>query len=89
MRSLATLQKALNTRVTPKFTTTAEHILALRRQLNLLAIDAFALPRFDAHQGEYIAAHDERLGYLTGFSGSAVMAIVIHDTVAMFIDGHV
>jgi Xaa-Pro aminopeptidase len=72
---------------TPNFTTPAEHIKALRGQLNVLDVDAFVVPRFDAHQGEYIAAHDERLRFLTGFSGSAGMAIVTHDTVAMFVDG--
>ena len=50
-------------------------------------LDAFILPRFDAHQGEYVAPHDERLKYVTGFSGSAGMAIVTPETVAVFVDG--
>lgn len=50
-------------------------------------LDAFILPRFDAHQGEYIAPCDERLAWVTGFTGSAGLAIVTHDTIAVFVDG--
>lgn len=62
-------------------------IAALRAQLQALGLDAFILPRYDAHQGEYVAAHDERLAHITGFTGSAGMAIITPDTIAMFVDG--
>ena len=65
----------------------AERIAALRRLLLQRDLDAFILPRFDAHQGEYIAPSDERLVWATGFTGSAGLAIVTHDTVAVFVDG--
>ena len=38
--------------------------------------DAFLSPRADAHQGENVAPRDERLAWLTGFTGSAGQAIV-------------
>lgn len=66
---------------------TAEIIAALREELSERALDAFILPRFDAHQGEYVAPHDQRLAYVTGFTGSAGMAIVTAKTVALFVDG--
>jgi len=65
----------------------AEVIAALRSELQERGLDALIIPRFDAHQGEYVAPHDERLAYVTGFTGSAGMAIVTRETVAMFVDG--
>ncbi len=62
-------------------------IAALRSELQAQGLDAFILPRYDAHQGEYVAPHDERLAYVTGFTGSAGMAIITRDTVALFVDG--
>ena len=59
----------------------------LRQQLANHNIDAFLVPLADAHQGEYIAAHDQRLKWLTGFSGSAGMAIVTADRAVIFVDG--
>jgi Xaa-Pro aminopeptidase len=64
-----------------------ERIATLRTVLLQRDLDAFILPRFDAHQGEYIAPCDERLAWVTGFTGSAGLAIVTHDTVAVFVDG--
>lgn len=62
-------------------------IADLRAELARQGLDAFLLPRFDAYQGEYIAPHDERLAHVTGFTGSAGMAIVTRDIVAVFVDG--
>ena len=50
-------------------------------------MDGFIVPRADAHQGEYVAACDARLQWLTGFSGSAGMCIVLPDVAGVFIDG--
>ena len=38
----------------------------LRSELAKNGLDAFLVPRADAHQGEYVAARDERLAWLTG-----------------------
>ncbi|SLN36097.1 aminopeptidase P family protein [Ruegeria meonggei] len=62
-------------------------ITALRAELQAQGLDAFILPRYDAHQAEYLAPHDERLAYVTGFTGTAGMAVVTMDTVALFVDG--
>jgi len=45
------------------------------------------VPRADRHQGEYVAACDERLSWLTGFTGSAGAAAVLGDQAAVFVDG--
>ena len=45
------------------------------------------MPRADEHQGEYVPRRSQRLAWLTGFRGSAGLAIVLADTAAIFIDG--
>jgi Xaa-Pro aminopeptidase len=65
----------------------AERLAALREELARLDLDGFIVPRTDAHQGEYVPPHDERLRWLTGFSGSAGMAVVLRDRAAIFVDG--
>ncbi len=60
---------------------------ALRDELAQRGIDGFVVPRADEHQGEYVARQSQRLAWLTGFTGSAGMAIVLADRAAIFIDG--
>ncbi|SNR53901.1 aminopeptidase P family protein [Paracoccus sediminis] len=60
---------------------------ALRDRLTAEGLDAFVVPRADAHQGEYVADADARLAWLTGFAGSAGFAIVTADRAGVFIDG--
>ena len=45
------------------------------------------MPRSDEHQGEYVPTCAQRLAWLTGFTGSAGMAIVLRDRAALFVDG--
>ena len=45
------------------------------------------MPRADEHQGEYVPPRAERLAWLTGFTGSAGLAIVLADKAAVFVDG--
>jgi len=60
---------------------------ALRHKLAEEGLDGYVVPRFDEHQSEYCAPHDCRLAYLTGFTGSAGVAIVMRDKAAIFVDG--
>jgi Xaa-Pro aminopeptidase len=50
-------------------------------------IAATLVPRADIHQGEYVAPGDERLAWLTGFTGSAGFCVVTQDKAGVFIDG--
>jgi Xaa-Pro aminopeptidase len=59
----------------------------LRQRLAGLGLDGFVVPRADVHQGEYVAGRDERLQWLTGFTGSAGFCIVLADVAGVFIDG--
>ncbi|MGB3244590.1 MAG: aminopeptidase P family N-terminal domain-containing protein, partial [Sulfitobacter sp.] len=60
---------------------------ALRVEMKAAGLDGFLVPRADAHQGEYVAAHDERLSWLTGFTGSAGFCAVLPEIAGVFIDG--
>lgn len=59
----------------------------LRARLAELGLEGFLIPRADVHQGEYVAARDERLQWLTGFTGSAGFCIVLPAVAGVFIDG--
>ena len=64
-----------------------KRLAKLRESLMALKLDGFLIPRTDAHQSEIVAAHDERLAWLTGFTGSAGLAIVLENCGAIFVDG--
>jgi Xaa-Pro aminopeptidase len=59
----------------------------LRERLAERGLDGFLVPRADAHQGEYVAPHDERLQWLTGFTGSAGFCAVLRHAAGLFVDG--
>ncbi len=52
-----------------------------------LGLDGFVVPRADRHQNEYVPASEERLAWLSGFTGSAGLAVVLQDRAAIFVDG--
>ncbi|WP_375699563.1 aminopeptidase P family protein [Pseudophaeobacter sp. TrK17] len=62
-------------------------LLALRAELAQEGLNGFLVPRADAHQGEYVAPRDERLSWLTGFTGSAGFCAVLENCAGVFIDG--
>jgi Xaa-Pro aminopeptidase len=62
-------------------------LAALRDEMLLRKIDGFLVPRADRFQGEYVAPCDDRLAWLTGFTGSAGFACVLADVAGVFIDG--
>ena len=59
----------------------------LREELAAQGLDGFIVPRADEHQGEYVPPRGQRLAWLTGFTGSAGVAIVLRDRAALFVDG--
>jgi Xaa-Pro aminopeptidase len=65
----------------------ASRLAALRAELKRRGLSGFVVPRADEHQGEYVPRRSQRLAWLTGFSGSAGLAIVLADRAAIFIDG--
>ncbi|MDE1939882.1 MAG: aminopeptidase P family protein [Alphaproteobacteria bacterium] len=67
--------------------TCAPRLAALRGELKKRGLDGFIVPRSDQHQGEYVPKRDERLAWLTAFTGSAGAAVVLSDKAAIFVDG--
>ncbi|MCC6918383.1 MAG: aminopeptidase P family protein [Alphaproteobacteria bacterium] len=66
---------------------THARVAAIRAEMARQNLAGMIIPRGDAHMGEYVAPHDERLAWATGFTGSAGMAVVMADKAAVFIDG--
>ncbi len=62
-------------------------LVALREVMAGEGLDGFLVPRGDAHRGEYVAECDARLGWLTGFSGSAGSCAVLAEVAGVFVDG--
>ena len=60
---------------------------AFREELLRRGLTGFAIPRADSQQNEYVAPSEERLAWLTGFTGSAGMAVVLTQKAAIFVDG--
>src|SRR5277367_5865069 len=60
---------------------------ALRALMDTRALDAVLVPRGDEHLGEYVPPSAERLSWLTGFTGSAGLAVILKNKAALFVDG--
>jgi Xaa-Pro aminopeptidase len=62
-------------------------VAALRAELKARGLEGLVVPRADRQQNEYLPASEERLAWLTGFTGSAGAAVVLTDRAAVFVDG--
>src|ERR1700723_1343899 len=60
---------------------------ALRDELARRNLTGFVVPRADQQQNEYVPPSEERRAWLTGFTGSAGLAIVLAREAAVFVDG--
>ncbi|MCS6892419.1 MAG: aminopeptidase P family protein [Rhodovarius sp.] len=67
--------------------TSAERLAALRAELAREGLDGFLIPRADEYLGEYVPPSAERLAWISGFTGSAGLAIVLKDRAVLFTDG--
>lgn len=65
----------------------AERLAAVRAQIAAQDLTGFIVPRGDEHLGEYVPPSAERLAWLTGFTGSAGLAVVLADKAAVWSDG--
>src|SRR5215467_14949737 len=67
--------------------TGAGRVEQLRQRMVKGGLDALLVPRADEHQGEYVPARAQRLRWLTGFTGSAGLAVILPQQAAIFVDG--
>ena len=65
----------------------APRVAALRDESARRGLTGFIIPRADRQQNEYVPPSEERLAWLTGFTGSAGTAIVFADRAVIFVDG--
>jgi Xaa-Pro aminopeptidase len=65
----------------------AERVASLRAALAGRKLDGFYVTTADPHQNEYVPASEERLAWLTGFTGSLGAAVILKDKAALFVDG--
>src|SRR5579859_5667440 len=71
----------------PKAAESAPRVDALRAELGRRGLDGFVVPHADRYQNEYLPPSEERLAWLTGFTGSAGAAIVLAERAVLFVDG--
>ncbi|RUT35132.1 aminopeptidase P family protein [Arsenicitalea aurantiaca] len=64
----------------------APRLAALREAMKSEGLDAFLVPRADAHRGESVPPGEARLGWLTGFTGSAGAAVIGTEKAGLFVD---
>lgn len=65
----------------------AQKLDELREVMADQGFDAFLVPRTDEYLGEYVPECAERLAWLTGFTGSAGLAVIMADKAMVMSDG--
>lgn len=65
----------------------AQRLNQVRAEMAALNLDALVVPRADEYLGEYIPKHNDRLRWISGFTGSAGVVIVLRERAAIFVDG--
>ncbi|MBK8174654.1 MAG: aminopeptidase P family protein [Rhodospirillales bacterium] len=62
-------------------------LAALRAEMRAHRLAGYIVPRSDEHQGEYVAARSERLAWISNFTGSAGLAVILRDAAMLLVDG--
>ena len=62
-------------------------VAALRTELARRGLSGWIVPHADPHQNEYVPASEQRLSWLTGFTGSAGVALILMERALLFVDG--
>lgn len=66
---------------------TPQRIKALRNLMNVKGVEGIIVPKVDRFQGEYIPETEERLAWISGFTGSAGTALILLNSAVLFVDG--
>ncbi|MEL7113233.1 MAG: aminopeptidase P family N-terminal domain-containing protein, partial [Pseudomonadota bacterium] len=64
-----------------------DNLPKLRSAMEAQGLDGFYVPHEDEYQNEYLPDANERLAWMSGFTGSFGSALVLKDRAAIFIDG--
>ena len=64
-----------------------EKIKKLRKQLIREKVDGYIIPKNDEFFSEYISNHNDRLKFISNFSGSFGFALILKNKNYLFVDG--
>ena len=64
-----------------------EKIKKLKRIFKREKIDGYIIPKNDEFFGEYVSKGNDRLNYITNFTGSYGFSIILKDDNYLFVDG--
>lgn len=64
-----------------------ERIDALRVEMQKRGIDIYYIPTSDFHETEYVGEYFKARKFITGFTGSAGVAVVTRDMAGLWTDG--
>ncbi|MCR9269915.1 MAG: aminopeptidase P family protein [Hyphomonadaceae bacterium] len=64
-----------------------DNLPKLRQVMAAQGLDGFYVPHEDEYQNEYLPDANERLAWVSGFTGSFGSAMILTDRAALFIDG--
>ena len=67
--------------------TVQDRLALIQQEMAAHSLDAYMIPRADEYLGEYVPPQNERLEWISGFTGSAGAVIVLKDSAAIFVDG--
>ena len=59
----------------------------LKKILKIYKLDGYLVPKNDEYFNEYVSKSNDRLKFITNFSGSAGFAIILRNENYLFIDG--
>ncbi|MBS6397624.1 MAG: aminopeptidase P family protein [Clostridiales bacterium] len=59
----------------------------LREQMKKEGVTVYVVPSSDCHESEYVCAHFQARGYITGFTGSAGTAVITLTEAGLWTDG--
>ena len=68
-------------------TSRSDRLAGLRTEMAATGVTGFIVPRADEYLSEYVPDCAQRLAWLTGFTGSAGLAVVLPERAAMLTDG--
>ncbi|GJN92494.1 hypothetical protein Rhopal_005524-T1 [Rhodotorula paludigena] len=70
----------------PNRVDTSARLRGLREELQRAGVDAYIVPTADAHNSEWVGPCDQRRAWLSGFTGSAGVAVVTASEAHLFTD---
>ena len=62
-------------------------LIKLKKYIKIYKLDGYLVPKNDEYFNEYVSQSNERLKFISNFSGSAGFAIILKNKNYLFVDG--